>query len=243
MIEYQLISSNRRKTLSLQVKHGQVIVRAPSGIKKQFVDDVVDKKSAWLLKKIAEQANLTFSGCTFKNKDFIFIFGEPTRLKISTGVLADIHLYAANDINSERVLELTIANRIFKKLNSEHLLAAQVKKQLEQWLKKQAEHYIDTHIVQYINQTGLQPESIKVRQYRARWGSCNSKGELSFNYLLMLTPAWVTNYVVVHELCHLKYLNHSPFFWRLVEQHFPEYEQAKSWLKQHQSQLVWQLTP
>ena len=91
-MKYQLITSNRRKTLSLQVKHGQVIVRAPCGVKKQFIDDIVQQKSAWLSRKIAEQADRKFLGCTFKHNDFIFIFGIKTRLSIETGVLADVYL-------------------------------------------------------------------------------------------------------------------------------------------------------
>jgi len=235
MINYQLVISSRRKTLSLQVKRGQVLVRAPYGINKQFIDDIVHKKSAWLKRKIAEQQLKPYStGVDFTQNATLFILGKKTTLNITTAVLADVYL-------DSRTINVVIANHRFKKLTSNELLAAQVKKQLEQWLKEQAEAYFDMNIDKYVQQLSLYPSAIKIRQYRARWGSCNSKEELSFNYLLMMAPTWVIDYVIVHELCHLKYLNHSKVFWQLVEQNYPNYLLAKSWLKTHQSQLNWHL--
>ncbi len=264
MIKYQLVISSRRKTLSLQVKHGQVLVRAPYGINKQFIDDVVNKKSAWLKRKIAEQQLKSASvGIDFTQNATLLIFGKKVTLNITTAVLADVYLDVQakesikesikesvvenaeekNDLSNatagNNMLNIVIANSRFKKLISHELLAAQVKKQLEQWLKEQAETYFDLNLDKYIQQLSLYPSAIKIRQYRARWGSCNSKGELSFNYLLMMAPTWVIDYVIVHELCHLKYLNHSKAFWQLVEQNYPNYLLAKSWFKAHQSQLNW----
>jgi predicted metal-dependent hydrolase len=238
----------------LQVKHGQVLVRAPYGINKQFIDDVVNKKSAWLKRKIAEQQLKSASvGIDFTQNATLLIFGKKITLNITTAVLADVYLdmqteesikknnYLSNVAVDNNILNVVIANSRFKKLTSHELLAAQVKKQLEQWLKEQAETYFDINLDKFVQQLSLYPNAIKIRQYRARWGSCNSKGELSFNYLLMMTPTWVIDYVIVHELCHLKYLNHSKVFWQLVEQNSPNYLLAKSWLKTHQSQLNWHL--
>ena len=75
--------------------------------------------------------------------------------------------------------------------------------------------------------------SLKIRKYRARWGSCNSKGQISLNYWLMICPDWVIDYVLIHELCHLQHLDHSRQFWQLVHSYFPNVEQAKQWLDSH----------
>jgi predicted metal-dependent hydrolase len=87
--------------------------------------------------------------------------------------------------------------------------------------------------------TLLHAKSFKVRKYKARWGSCNNRGELSFNCLLKMLPLWVVDYVIVHELCHLKHMNHSTRFWQLVEQYNPQFRLAKAWLKQNQASLSW----
>ena len=93
----------------------------------------------------------------------------------------------------------------------------------------------------YAQLTSLKPLRIKIRRYSSRWGSCNSRGELSFNTLLMMLPIEVINYVVVHELCHLQHLNHSKEFWQLVAQYIPHYNQATQWVKTNQSTLLWRL--
>lgn len=78
---------------------------------------------------------------------------------------------------------------------------------------------------------------------RSRWGSCSAKGNLNFNCLLMLCPEEVRDYVVVHELCHRKELNHSPAFWSLVECVLPGYKEQYHWLKENGSKIIRRLEP
>lgn len=79
---------------------------------------------------------------------------------------------------------------------------------------------------------------ITIRSQRTRWGSCSSRGNLNFNCLLMLAPPEVLDYVVVHELCHRRELNHSPRFWAEVERILPDYRQQKAWLKENGRNLI-----
>jgi len=83
--------------------------------------------------------------------------------------------------------------------------------------------------------------SITVRSQKTRWGSCSSRGNLNFNCLLMLTSPEVLDYVVLHELCHRKELNHSARFWAQVERVMPDYRLRRKWLKDHGSALIGRL--
>ena len=85
---------------------------------------------------------------------------------------------------------------------------------------------------------GVSFSRITIRNQRTRWGSCSSKGNLNFNCLLMLTPPEIRDYVVVHELCHLKEMNHSPAFWAQVERILPDYRERRKWLKEHGASLI-----
>ena len=110
-------------------------------------------------------------------------------------------------------------------------------------LAKQALEVIPGRVAHFAPLVGVTYQRITVRNQRARWGSCSSKGNLNFNCLLMLTPPEVLDYVVVHELCHRKEMNHSPRFWAEVARVLPDYQVQKKWLKDHGSTLIARLQP
>lgn len=99
-------------------------------------------------------------------------------------------------------------------------------------LKMQAKVYFPDKVAYYAPLVGVEVEHIGIRMQKSRWGSCSTKGNLNFNCLLMLAPEFVREYVVVHELCHRKQMNHSPEFWAEVARVLPAYKQAKEWLKE-----------
>ena len=84
---------------------------------------------------------------------------------------------------------------------------------------------------------GVSYARIEIRDQRTRWGSCSPKGTLSFNWRLALAPFEVLDYVVVHELCHIRQPNHSRSFWNLVAQAYPEWRAADGWLRRHGAEL------
>lgn len=86
--------------------------------------------------------------------------------------------------------------------------------------------------------TGGNYQNITIRDQKSRWGSCSSRGTLSFNYRLIFAPPRILDYVVVHELCHLTHMNHSKDFWNMVASIMPEYKEYKNWLKEHGQELT-----
>ena len=109
-------------------------------------------------------------------------------------------------------------------------------------LVKQARILITQRVEHYAPIVGVSYNRIAIKDTKTRWGSCSSKGNLNFNCLLMLTPEYVQDYVVVHELCHRKEMNHSKAFWAEVESVLPEYREAKVWLKEHGGSLIAKLS-
>ena len=99
---------------------------------------------------------------------------------------------------------------------------------------RNAAREVFTNRVEYYHRfTGGHYTSITIRDQKTRWGSCSSRGTLSFNYRLIYGPAGPLDYVVVHELCHLTHMNHSKDFWNMVERIMPDYRIYKQWLREH----------
>lgn len=109
---------------------------------------------------------------------------------------------------------------------------------LEKRYRNAARKLLETRVAFYHARTGGRYTSITVRDQKTRWGSCSSRGTLSFNYRLIFAPPQVLDYVVVHELCHLTHMNHSKDFWNKVASVMPEYKVYRLWLKEHGQELT-----
>lgn len=116
---------------------------------------------------------------------------------------------------------------------SENKYTPQQREGLERRYRQAAKEYIPKRADYYAQQLGVTYERIRIAEQKTRWGSCSSKGTLSFNWKLMLAPPKVLDYVVIHELCHLIEMNHSSRFWRLVEEIMPDYKEYRKWLKEN----------
>ena len=106
---------------------------------------------------------------------------------------------------------------------------------LAKWMRQEAEHYLNTRTLE-LEQQLCPPKPVTAVQFRktkSKWGHCTSKGEIQLNWLLIMAPPDVMDYVMIHELCHLTHMNHSKAYWQLVAQFCPNYQQHKQWLNQH----------
>lgn len=101
------------------------------------------------------------------------------------------------------------------------------------WYKTQALTLFTERVNHYANLHGLIPKEVKVNSAKTRWGSCTSAGTLNFTWRLVMAPLEVIDYVVLHELAHLKVKNHSPRFWKLVESLCPDFKHHRKWLRDH----------
>jgi len=108
---------------------------------------------------------------------------------------------------------------------------------LERWYREAARDALAASIEHQAPQVGVEPKALAVRDQKTRWGSCSSRGTLSFSWRLLLAPAWVLDDVVCHELCHLRVANHSPAFWSLFARHRPAAD-SRPWLRAHGGELA-----
>ena len=109
---------------------------------------------------------------------------------------------------------------------------------IEKRYRKAARTKIESRVAFFHQITGGTYTSITIRDQKSRWGSCSSRGTLSFNYRLIFAPPAVLDYVVVHELCHLTHMNHSHDFWNMVASVMPDYKNHKNWLHDYGATLT-----
>ena len=109
---------------------------------------------------------------------------------------------------------------------------------LEQWYRTEAYKLITERTARLSSDMGIGYKQLVIRGQKTRWGSCSHKRNLSFNWKLVMSPETVIHYVIIHELIHLKEMNHSKRFWELVARYCPDWQEHKKWLKQHEADLT-----
>jgi predicted metal-dependent hydrolase len=209
--DVSILRTKRKHSVSIQVNSEGVKVLAPRFVSLKVIKEVVIEKSPWIEKKLNDRPKKH----QYKEGERVFILGQPHVLSLFLGrgksvIEGDKLVLMCSDFSQEKV-----------------------KNALEKFLKIKAQEYLTARCEQLAKKTiDMVPFSIKVKSYRARWGSCSQKGEISFNWKLICQPISICDYVIIHELCHLIHFNHSKAFWQLVETHYPLYKKAKKYLSQ-----------
>ena len=112
-----------------------------------------------------------------------------------------------------------------------------VARRVADFLKREARADVEAAVARHAKQLGVTPRRIVLRDTVSRWGSCSSTGALNFSWRLILAPPFVLDYLAAHEVAHIKHMNHSPLYWKLVRRAFPETDRAEAWLKIHGASL------
>ena len=226
-MDYQLIRS-KRKTIAISFDENcQLIVKAPIWVGKSRIEAFLSEKAEWieatrtrLLRAKEEASKIRIK---LENGDVLYFLGEKRNLSV---------------IREERIRGKVVSSmgRIVLHVPYEADYAYK-REQLERWYRKEAQQMIAEKAAEFAGRLKVSYEDIRIKDQKSRWGSCSSKGNLNFNWRIIMAPETVCDYVIIHELCHLVYLNHSEKFWSLVESICPEYKQYKKWLKDYGSRL------
>lgn len=211
-IKIDEIIRSKRKTVSIQIKDdGRLIVRAPLRLSKKNILSIVKKHQNWIDTKQQEiiQRNKTLKKFS-EGEEFLYL-GKYYPLKIVN--------------NNENLL--TFEDNFYL---SDYCLS-NAKEVFTNWYKQNAEKIIKHRVEYYADIYNLKYTKIKISNAKTRWGSCSYNGNININWRLIMAPVEVLDYVIVHELVHLKIDNHSKNFWQNVEMIYPDYKKAKKWLK------------
>lgn len=211
-----------RKTLALVIQRdGSLEVRAPLKMPETEIIAIVAQKQAWIEKKRSKA--LAFPPPHAQTRQFLAqgslpLLDERVSLQVVAGQKPQL-------IWENGFLQVTQAG-------VEHLPVL-----LSRWYAARARAYFPARVDLLAQAAGLHPTGVRITSARTRWGSCSARNSLSFTWRLMLAPSLASDYVIFHELAHVRVKNHAPAFWKLVESLMPGYQEQRAWLKKQAREL------
>jgi len=210
----QIIRSKRRTIAIIVQRDGKVIVRAPLKTPERLIRAFIESKSGWIDEKKALAAkHVVLPVKKFTGGEKFLLLGREIPLRLVEGQKAALSFQDEFFLSKKAVPK---AQAVFEK-----------------WYKAKALEVLTGRVEFYARQFGLRYEHLHISSARTRWGSCSSRGTLSFTWRLIMAPLEVVDYVVLHELAHLKVKNHSPVFWAEVARMQPDYKRRRAWLKKN----------
>lgn len=223
-LTFTLRRSERRKTIGITVdRDGSLVLRAPVECTDEHLKRVAKEKLLWTYTKLAEK-KLLFRPTRpkkFIDGEGFYYLGESYRLLIIEPRCA-----------GSQTLPLKLKDNWFMLRRDERFRAEQ---HFVTWYTHQAYNWIKTRVGRFAARVDVTPADIQVRRLGFRWGPCSPAGRLNFHWRTVLLAPEMIDYIIVHELVHLRERLHSRLFWRRVERVIPDYIQRKIWLSQHGS--------
>ncbi len=230
-IEYSVRKSQRAKRISLRfdVERGFQIVY-PLGPKQASPEEVFMQKRAWVLKALqklrAYQNHKPFTR-SYKQGAIFPYLGE------------NLTLCLIEWENQEKVSVQEMKNRLEVKLPLAFMDDTRlIQSAIENFYRQRAKYYLPPRAQELAVIHGFVFNNIRIKNQKTLWGSCSGKRNLNFNMRLMMTPPGAIDSVIIHELCHLRELNHSKSFWEMLEKHSPDYRKWDQWFKENERYLV-----
>lgn len=216
---------SRRRTIGIKiVPPDRLEVAAPTGFPKTNIETVLLKKAAWIdshLRRLSAAAANPVNSELRPGSQLLYL-GSPLPLLVA-------HTKAARP-KVERTEDRILVHLPHASVQDPTQLLANT---LKKWYIESARRLLEERTAYWAREIGVRPSRIFIREQKSRWGSCSSRGNLNYNWRVVMAPLEVVDYLVVHELCHIKAPNHSKDFWLLVGQSVPDYKIQRKWLREN----------
>ena len=209
------------KNFYITIQNGEVVIKAPRFATSSQIQNVVEAKRQWIMQKLQEYQQSPTKVKEYADGEKFQILGEAYYLNI---YYKDINIAMLNVENGKIAIILPL--RYAEEDNTE-----QIKKMIDKMYYMIAEKEVENSMEKMRKLVGLAPEEYRIKKTKSIWGSCSSNKKITINQNLMMYSRKAIDYVVLHEICHLKYMNHSKKFWAMVEKYMPDYKDAEKELK------------
>ena len=226
VIEYDVVRTDR-KTVGINIDPEKgMVVRSPEELTDEEIEEVIENKSSWILEKLDKVAEIKPkpSPKEFLSGEKLPYLGKRYRLKVKARD-------NISNVNVKLFRGKFMIDYPAELQGREDERKEAIREELISWYRERAEIKIKERVDKYKDKLDVEPNMVKVKKQKKRWGSCSSKNNLNFNWKIIMAPMTMVDYVIVHELTHLKHPNHSKDFWKTVEAIIPDYEERREWLR------------
>jgi hypothetical protein len=214
-LHYQL-ERRQRRTVGLKITENGLVIHAPKRISQSHLESIIVLKADWIRKKLETLIENKMPAMQWQHGETLLFMGNTISLAVEHDIRSKAVEYEPG------VLQLAMPN---------HLDPTLIARKVIQWYKKQALIDFARRLEIFSSKLGVSFTSFNLSNAGSRWGSCNSRKEIRLNWRLLQAPPHIINYVVCHELAHLKEMNHSAKFWATVASIYPDYKLAEKELK------------
>ena len=223
----EIIRTERSKSASIEIQDDTVKVTVPQNLSDKRIEELVRNRTVWIRQKLKIQTETIHpKSKEYVNGETFAYLGRNYRMKCVTGSTGGVKL-KNGCLNVPTESDTTGSH-----------YESSVKVALKEWYRSRALDKLNEKTQRYSSIIGVRPKSVDVKEYKSRWGSCSSTGDVSYNWRIIIAPHHIVDYIVVHELCHLIEHNHSPAYWKHVERVIPSYKSCREWLKINSETLV-----
>ncbi len=217
-MEYS-IDYGRRKNVYILIRDGKVILKVPKNYPKYKMEKIINEKEKWINKKLQEYNQKNRNVREYKDGANIYVLGNRYILKIE--------YYSKTRI----MVKLEDSNFVIYFPENLQINEELIKEVIEKYYCKLAKIELPKYLENIAKEVNLYPSSCSVRNMKRAWGNCNTKKDIHLNTNLIKYSKQAIEYVCLHEICHLKYMNHSKVFWKMVESYMPNYKEIEKELR------------
>lgn len=205
-----------------------IVVKSPKRVSWSVVEEILDEKASWMQKQIQKKLEVEAQHPKkqFINGEKFLLLGEQLTLKMVPSTANKVFFSKQDEF-----LHLHLPIELWK--FAHNLQREVLQKKLRDYYKQFASRHLQQRVEVFSESMGLKPTRLSFRDQKSRWGSCSSRGHISLNWKIIAAPPTIIDSVVVHELAHLRHMNHSKNFWQLVENHYPNYSESDNWLSEN----------
>ncbi len=228
-LTYHVTFQKNRRTLQIKLlSSSHLEITVPNNYPKESIEALLYKKSSWIIKRLSHLAVMGENPLNKRitNGAIVLYLGEPHTLIF----LSSQDSFPTITLKNNQIILHIPVTAIQNPSLPTHLL--------REWYWKKAQDLLLEKTIFWSKAIKVQPQRVTIKDQKTRWGSCSSKGNINYNWRIIMAPPEVIDYLIIHELSHLRVLNHSSLFWQEVSNYSPNFKEHRTWLQTNGSLLM-----